>query len=127
MTMHAITLMPSEMTVPRQVLASHHATRGTVKVFSLLTIFRRIALAIFRLLNRSYLPQCPEEQRLRHPRTELLLQEISSLFRRTALAVSRLLNRRQILQCPEEQRLRHPRTELLLQEISSEFFFRIPN
>ena len=33
--MHAITLMPSDMTVARQVLASHHATRGTVKEFSL--------------------------------------------------------------------------------------------
>src|SRR4051812_4721398 len=77
MPMHAITLMPSDMTVASQVLASHHATRGTVKQFSLLTIFRRIALAIFRLLNRSLLPHCPEEQRLRHPRIELLLQEIS--------------------------------------------------
>src|ERR1041384_6324722 len=35
MPMHAITLMPSDMTVARQVLASHHAARGTVKVFSL--------------------------------------------------------------------------------------------
>src|ERR1041384_4755912 len=35
MPMHAITLMPSDMTVARRVLASHHATRGTVKLFSL--------------------------------------------------------------------------------------------
>ena len=53
MPMHAITLLPSDMTVARQVLASHHATRGSVKLFSLLTIFRRITLAIYRLLNRS--------------------------------------------------------------------------
>ena len=44
--MHAITLMPSDLTVARHFLASHHATRGTVKLFSLLTIFRRIALVI---------------------------------------------------------------------------------
>src|ERR1044071_2518056 len=79
MPMHAITLMPSNMTVARQVLASHHAARGMVKVFSLLTFFRRIALAISRLLNRSWLPQRSEEHRLRHPRTKLLLQEISLL------------------------------------------------
>src|SRR3954469_24253121 len=35
MPMHAITLMPSDMTVARQVLASYHATCGTVKEFSL--------------------------------------------------------------------------------------------
>ena len=42
--MHAITLMPSDLTVARQFLASHHTTRATVKLFSLLKIFRRIAL-----------------------------------------------------------------------------------
>ena len=35
MPMHAITLVPSDMTVARHVLASHHATRGMVKIFSL--------------------------------------------------------------------------------------------
>src|ERR1041385_4615749 len=37
MPMHAITLVPSDMTVARQVLASHHATRGTVKLLSLIS------------------------------------------------------------------------------------------
>src|SRR3954465_6846045 len=35
MPMHAITLVPSDMTVARQVLASHHTTCGMVKLFSL--------------------------------------------------------------------------------------------
>src|ERR1041385_6120870 len=35
MPMHAITLVPSDMTIARQVLASHHAARVTVKLFSL--------------------------------------------------------------------------------------------
>jgi len=33
-----------------------------------LSFFRKIALAISWLLNRRQIPQCPEEQRLRHPR-----------------------------------------------------------
>src|SRR4051794_22817464 len=36
MPMHTITIVPSDLTVARHVLASHHATRGTVKLFSLL-------------------------------------------------------------------------------------------
>ena len=32
------------------------------------SFFRKIALAISWLLNRRQIPQCPEEQRLRHPR-----------------------------------------------------------
>src|SRR3954471_12471881 len=35
MPMHAITLVPSDMTIARKVLASHHATCCTVKLFSL--------------------------------------------------------------------------------------------
>ena len=43
-------------------------TRGTELLLQEISLFRRTALAVSRLLNRRQIPQCPEEQRLRHPR-----------------------------------------------------------